>query len=182
MFPITNLAINKLFIPFNLTTYHFAVRCDSLQYRYSHLTLTMLIQFHKIAKFIISNCTEIFVYKPSEQFFPIGNHYKYINQLFPLYLNTCVMGILSIFCNYLRAGIDFKRQILTSNIDFRAKRFKAPNVTSMSLACKGLACLYMYINSIITYCVVMLNTMHCMLGKSWRPLTQISNYLRASLL
>ena len=59
-----------------------------------------------------------------QRVFPIWNHRKCLSQLFPVHLNTYVMGLgpLWIFHTY-SAGIDFGRQNLTST-DVRFWRLK----------------------------------------------------------
>ena len=49
------------------------------------------------------------------------------SQLFPLHLNTYVMGLLPLyFFNSFSAGIDFRRQMLKSKAGPRSERVKYP--------------------------------------------------------
>ena len=59
------------------------------------------------------------------RFFQFENHHKWLSLLFPIHLNTYVVGLrpFEIFFSY-SAGIDFSRQNLTSEVDLRAVRIK----------------------------------------------------------
>ena len=50
--------------------------------------------------------------------FSISNHHKYLSELFPINLNTYVMGLRPLEIVLLLQGIDFSRQNLTS-VDVR---------------------------------------------------------------
>ena len=67
----------------------------------------------------------MFLYKSKNFFFSIWNHHKCLSYLFPLHLNTYVMGLQSLWIFYFfSAGIDFRRQNLTST-DVRFRRLQS---------------------------------------------------------
>ena len=59
----------------------------------------------------------------TNEFSSIWNHHKRLSQLFPIHLNTYVYGHYK-YCYSYSAGIDFRRQILTTKVDLRAIRVK----------------------------------------------------------
>ena len=59
----------------------------------------------------------------TNEFSSIWNHHKRLSQLFLIHLNTHVYGDYK-YCYSYSAGIDFRRQILTTKVDPRAIRVK----------------------------------------------------------
>ena len=72
-------------------------------------------------------------------FFSIWNHHKCLSKLFPLHLKTYAVGLWPFWiCNSSSAGIDFRRQILTS-IDVRIWRLKSVPAPKGSKCCVSLS-------------------------------------------
>ena len=58
-----------------------------------------------------------------QRLFPISNHHKYLSYLSLLHLKTFAMGLLPLLIYYsFSAGIDIRRQNLTSNVNPRTER------------------------------------------------------------